>query len=710
MILRAAWLLVISDPKNGKRGHETLATASAGQKQVRPRNIMALDIAGSSYPLRYAAARPGINFRKDIEGLRAVAVLAVVCFHYGLPGFLGGFVGVDIFFVISGYLITGLLIAELDEKGRIDLLRFYGRRVRRLLPAALLITIAIIISGMFVLSPLEQLATAKAGASSSLYISNFFFLHQPFDYFSPEIALNPFLHTWSLSVEEQFYIFWPALLLLVGNPKRHPSSQGIAIAAVTIVSFILCIWLTQTKQPWAFYSSPTRAWEFGLGGLASLAPVTRWVRNSRFAAPIGWCGALLLIISCLIINDTWRFPGPDALLPVGATACILISGSSDDWRGPISLLKTSPFQWLGARSYSIYLWHWPIIVFATIMVPFLSMWGRLACGALTLTCAAASYEILEKPIRRNRWLSRQAMRSIGLGAVLTLTSALAAIGAGAISKHLSLSQTQIMIDTVTGQLAPANSNGCLADLTVSKPVVCTFGTATPVRTIVLIGDSHADEWSTPVVSLAEQESWRVLTYMKALCSVADIPIYNMRLRRFSPECAEWRSQALAEIVRLRPDAVVIGQFSAGYVRGPLTIMGENAVALATWSEGLERTLRALDAAEIPTIVLRDTPTPGRNMRNCLAQADWRTLPISSCATPRSFALPATIAEAERGVAALFHKAYFIDLSSEFCSLTNCPAVRKDTIVYRDTNHITTAYAALLRGPLRDAMVPIVDAR
>ena len=266
-----------------------------------------------SYSQHDAIARPMSSFRGDIEGIRAVAVLAVVCFHFGVPRMSGGFVGVDIFFVISGYLITSLLFTELDDTGRIDLLRFYGRRVRRLLPAAFLVTLGILIGGAVILSPLEQFPTAKAGLASSLYVSNIWFLRQTFDYFSPESALNPFLHTWSLSVEEQFYIFWPTFLMLVGNPKIHPRLPAITMAAVTIVSFVLCLWLTHVKQPWAFYASPARAWEFGLGGLASLFPVTRWIRDSWLVPATGWVAGSVLFVCFFIINDASSFSCPRCL-------------------------------------------------------------------------------------------------------------------------------------------------------------------------------------------------------------------------------------------------------------------------------------------------------------------------------------------------------------------------------------------------------------
>ena len=219
------------------------------------------------------------------------------------------------------------------------------------------------------------------------------------------------------------------------------------------------------------------------------------------------------------------------------------------------------------------------------------------------------------------WLSSKAIRSAALGGALTITGALVAMGADIFAKR-SLSPTQI-IETVSREAPTASSHNCLLGATELEPVACTFGAAKPLRTIILFGDSHADEWSTPLVALAEQEGWRVVTYLKYSCPVADIPVCNMRLRRWWPECAEWRSRALAEIVRLRPDAVVIGELSSGYVHGPLTGLAENAVDLATWTEGLRRSLRKLDASGIPVVLLRDTPTPGRNMKLCLARANWR---------------------------------------------------------------------------------------
>jgi peptidoglycan/LPS O-acetylase OafA/YrhL len=667
------------------------------------------ECGGREQGANLTTAHPRPNIRGDVEGLRAIAVLAVMTFHFGSPWLTGGFVGVDIFFVISGYLITGILVSELENSGRIDLPRFYGRRARRLLPALLLVTVVTLVFGAVILSPPEQISAARAALASSLYVSNFWFLSQWFDYFAPENAHNPFLHTWSLSVEEQFYLFWPALLLLAGRSKPNSRTLAITIIITTAISFVICLWLTNARQAWAFYASPTRAWEFGLGALASLTPVTCWARSSKAAPVIGWVGLALVLLSFVVINEDIPFPGLVALLPSAATACVLASGASGKLVGPVLLLRAAPFQWFGRLSYSIYLWHWPIIVYASIADPSLSAWGRLGCIALTLACAAASYHVLERPIRLNVWLAERAIRSLGMGLSFSMIGAIAAGATGVLVDWLVASSlAQRTISNVTLRLPAAGSRGCLVEFTHSRPVTCFFGPDTAPKTIVLFGDSHADEWSTPLAFLAGDEGWRVVTYLKASCSVADIPVYNIRLHRLSPECASWRSQALAEIVKLRPVAVVIYEFSSYYIRGPITDLGARAVDLTTWAAGLERSLRTLTAAGIRVIVVRDNPTPGRNMRECLSYAAWHKLPESRCATPRLVALSDAVTVAEHKVANAIPGVRFVDFTSEFCDQTICPAVRGGLIVYRDGHHLTTSYAMGLAEPLRAALSPVIN--
>lgn len=645
-------------------------------------------------------------FRFDIEGLRAIAILAIVGFHFKLSWLRGGFVGVDAFFVVSGYLITGLLVAELERTGRVNLENFYGNRARRLLPTLLLVTVVTLACATIVLPPPEQMRAARAALASSLYLSNFWFLQQWFDYFAPENANNPFLHTWALSVEVQFYLLWSVLLLVAGRLKLQRNMLVIGIASITFASFIFCLWLTHTKQAWAFYASPTRVWEFGLGGLASFAPVIRWFRNS--ASALGWFGIVLLLASFAIIDEDTVFPGYAALMPAGATACVLMGGAAKSARSPALLLSAPPLQWLGRRSYSIYLWHWPIIVFASTLFPPLSAWGFLGCVAATLGFAALSYQLLEQPLRFNAWLGTQTKRSLAMGITLSAIGAIAAGGVATFVHRLASSPTQKAISASTSLPSAASNRGCLLEFTDANAVGCSFGATSSSKTFVLLGDSHADEWSTPLAALADSEGWHMVTYLKSSCAVAKIPVYNIRLHRVSPECAIWRSQALDSIVRLGPDAVIIVEFSSGYIRGPHSDLGEHAVDLETWSAGLENSLRQLQAAGIPVILVRDSPTPATNIRNCLSYADWRGVPESHCATSRSLAVSKTITDAERGVAEAIPGVRFVDFSSIFCDRTTCPAVRDGIIVYRDADHLTTGYAMHLAEPLKELLLPMMN--
>jgi peptidoglycan/LPS O-acetylase OafA/YrhL len=645
------------------------------------------------------------TFRRDIEGLRAVAVIAVAAFHFGVPGIPGGFTGVDIFFVISGYLITGLLIRELETSGQIDLLAFYGRRARRLLPAVLLMTLATLVAIPFVLAPSEQFRFAEAAAATSVYASNILFLRQALDYFAPLNASNPFLHTWSLAVEEQFYLVWPALLLLVSRRQIRPIRLAVTIASVTLVSFALCLWLTRFDQPWAFFASPARAWEFGIGGLAALAWVTGWARRFKIVPALGWIAAGALLVSFAFISEASNFPGWIALLPVAATACVLVSGAAQSEQGPARILRTAPFQWIGRRSYSIYLWHWPIIALAGALYPSLSAASRLACGALTLAFAAASYQWLEAPIRSHPWLATRASRPVCLGICLTVIGATAAIGAAALARHFEESPAQIAVANATRPGSLAAQHGCLDSDKVTKPVPCVFGAASSSVTVALLGDSHAAQWSGPLAQIGRAERWRLVTYLKGGCAVANVPVYNPRLHRISDECAAWRANAIDAIVRLHPAFVVVGEFSSQYFAGPHFRHGDS-VTMANWAAGMQRSLRELSRAGSPIVLLRDSPTPLGDMRICIENAQWRGS-SQSCDIPRSLAVDPALTRTESQLAAATPGVRFVDLTSQFCNETTCPAWRNGLVIYRDRSHMTNRFAASLAPPLEAALLDLL---
>jgi peptidoglycan/LPS O-acetylase OafA/YrhL len=662
-----------------------------------------MEVAAATSPAVDKITKP---FRRDIEGLRAVAVIGVVAYHFGLRGIPGGFVGVDIFFVISGYLITGLLLQELDKDGKIDLARFYGRRARRLLPAALLMTLATLAAIPFIIAPTEQLRFAASAAATSIYASNFLYLRQALDYFAAESASNPFLHTWSLGVEEQFYLIWPALMLFTCRRQVRPAKLLLTLGSLTIVSFALCVWLTNWDQPWAFYASPARAWEFGVGALAALPWVTDWARRTKWLPALGWVAAAALLLSFVLIEEALSFPGFVALLPVAATMCVLIAGADHRERGPARILRTAPFQWVGRRSYAIYLWHWPIVTFAITLFTPLSVGGRLACATLTLLCSAASYRWVEDPIRTSPWLAARATRSIRLGASLTAIGLVASLAVAAIGWRLASTPRQKFITRSTHRGSLAGEKGCLAQFKQSEPVVCTFGATSSSTTVVLIGDSHAAQWSTPLARIAKAEKWRLVTYLKAGCAVADVSVYSTHLHRISDECAAWRKKAIAAIVRLRPNMIVASEFSNQYFLGPRFNRHDQTVSSESWIEGITRSLTELRTSGSPIALLRDTPIPRKDMRICLENAERRGN-LHTCDIPRPLALDPTITLAESKVATSIPGVHFVDLTSHFCDDATCPAWRDGMIVYKDGSHIASAFSASLAGPLRDELLGVI---
>jgi peptidoglycan/LPS O-acetylase OafA/YrhL len=652
--------------------------------------------------------------RADIEGLRALAVAAVLLYHYKLGPFQGGFVGVDLFFVISGYLITSLLLKEYQLTGHIDFIQFYGRRCRRLLPAATVVTVLTLITSAILSSPLQQRMIAKAALSSALYASNFWFLKQTAGYFSPESAHNPFLHTWSLSVEEQFYLLWPALLLFFLRREANIERLRRLVFAACIGSFLVCLWLTYTRQPWAFYSSPSRAWEFGIGALVCLFPYGGANASFARAAAFGWLCLLGLVASLLINYDIGHFPAPGAVLAVASTTVLIWLKPDRIPGGPRVLYRNPAIQWLGARSYSVYLWHWPIWVYAVSLSAndddlSIDLSTRLACIILTLGLAGLSYSLIEKPTRHHKSLQNKGQKSVVLGISLSgLSSAAAGLAmVFAVWALASPGQRDLLAASTQGSLVVQRDPGCLSGILVSEPKPCFFPTSADAGSIVLFGDSHADQWSTPLLAVATRNGWRLITLMKSSCSVADIPVYNIRLNRISPECAEWRSRSLQYISKLKPSVVIVAEFSSGYVSGHLNSMGTHAVNLDTWARGLEVTLGSLqkDAAHI--ILLRDSPTPGKDIPTCLSRANWTGRDIRTCDVAFSQAMDESVTHIETAISGRLDKIEYIDLTSRFCSRSNCPAVRDGTVIYRDAHHLSTNFALLLASDLEHALAPLI---
>jgi len=379
---------------------------------------------------RAADSRDG--FRPDLEGLRAVAVVLVLLYHAAVPGFAGGYVGVDVFFVLSGFLITGLLLREVRRTGTISLPTFYARRARRLLPASALVLLVTIVASAFMLPPLRVPDVAGDTASAALYVSNMRFAFQATDYLQAELAPSPVLHFWSLSVEEQFYLFWPAIVLLVARGRADPGRRiGIAAGAIAIVSFGMSLWLTQANQPWAFFSLPTRAWELGLGAFLAIGATQLARIPDRPAAVLAWVGLAMVALSGVVLNTGTPFPGVAALLPTVGSALVIAGGFRQAAFAPGRWLSMAVPRFLGRISYSLYLWHWPVLILPAVALDTkLPWWARGALVLVAIGLAAATQRWVEDPLRHGRRIGTLPRRNLAMAGALSLVVATVSLGIG----------------------------------------------------------------------------------------------------------------------------------------------------------------------------------------------------------------------------------------------------------------------------------------
>ena len=365
-----------------------------------------------------APGSPRDAFRPDLEGLRGLAVLLVLFFHAGVPGLGGGFVGVDVFFVLSGFLITGLLVREREAHGRIDLGAFYARRARRILPAAAVVVVLTLGASWLLLAPLDLPRVAADAAAAALSVGNIRFAASAMDYFAADNAPSPLLHYWSLGVEEQFYLLWPALLILATRVRRPRLGAAFALLAVVIVSYAAAWYLTDLAEPWAFYSLPARAWQLALGGLLAVTVAWQARLPTRLVVLAGWLGLACVIVAAVSLDASMTpYPGLAALLPTLGAGALILAGTHR-W-SPAMVLAERPLRWLGRVSYSLYLVHWPLLVLpAALLLPgdALSLPARLLLAGLAVVLGAACYRWVEAPFHRGRRLQLAPSRTLALAA------------------------------------------------------------------------------------------------------------------------------------------------------------------------------------------------------------------------------------------------------------------------------------------------------
>ena len=501
--------------------------------------------------------------RGDIDGLRAVAVTVVVLFHARIPGFEAGFVGVDVFFVISGFLITGLLVDEAKRTGRISLRSFWARRLRRLSPALTVMVIATLIATIVFYSPLRWGEVARDATLSSVYASNVAFALDSVDYFGGLDSPSPLLHTWSLSVEEQFYILWPSVVAAVAwfcrrRAKGTTAVLGWVIPIACLTSFVVCFILTRRGTPWAYYSLPTRWWEIGLGSGTAV-----WIRSRSFTSPrityLALFGAVGILAALVLIGPTTPFPGVAAALPATSTVFLLIGGLGG---GQVSrALAATPLQWIGRRSYSWYLWHWPVLTFVESLRQGETMASRLLWAAASFVPAAIAFRFVEQPIRLEARWSQSNNRVLLLGASCV-------VAVLAISGGLVLAERHEMQDPFLSTLQQAIDTR-VADIGHECEVGGESCSGTgPV--VMLIGDSHAAHWLPAVRSAADSLGAQLVVRTRGGCPPWRLAVAVAGTDQPSQPCLDFKAETDLLVENLQPDLVVIasGNYEGGMLREP----------------------------------------------------------------------------------------------------------------------------------------------
>ena len=678
-----------------------------------------------------------MQHRGDIQGLRAVAVLLVALGHAGVPFLKGGYVGVDVFFVLSGFLITGILLSEALRSGRVSLVAFYARRARRILPAAALTLVATSIAAHHLLNFVRAREVVEDSVWAALFSANFHFAAQGSDYFQQGQPPSPIQHFWSLSAEEQFYLAWPSVLALVlfGLFSRR-ASLGRLLVVVCVLGGASLAWSihqTATASTAAYFSTLTRAWELALGAALAVGALMVTRIPGRLQLALGWAGLCAIAAAAVFYSDKTAFPGYAALLPAAGAGLVIASGLHREGPfGPGRALSAAPLRYVGDRSYAFYLWHWPVLIIAAQHAGHdLSTEVNLLLLVGAFLLSVVSYKLVENPLRKLRWPTRVGALAWPASAAAVLLVAL--VISGSIDKTTTRLeaaaanvQPALLVDTAAAasyeepgepeaplqpvvaavraaeQEAPIPSpltppvsrlrddfynfpSGCVPRGGQTKSRICRLGDTSSRKAIVVIGDSHAQMWMPTILEMAERDGWLVLPLVKVSC------IPRTWLEAGKP-CNRWYRWAKQRAAALRPDVTLIVGSWAG------TWAPRRAVrAVADLSRVMRSSSRSV-------IVLDDTPGQRREPTDCLldSHSNMKTCSNVQSKTQQRTSTAIRSNARNQGIG-------FMDSRGWFCAPTQrmprkilCPLVINQTITYVDRGHVSKTYALELYQPFRVA--------
>jgi peptidoglycan/LPS O-acetylase OafA/YrhL len=715
-------------------GHVALAVQASEETTAAPPDLIPAQRDAPTQEFAKPERTPS-RFRGDVAGLRAVAVGLVLLYHAGVRFLPGGFVGVDVFFVISGYLITAQLLAEIDRTGRISLPAFYARRAKRILPAAAIVLVATAGLVWLFVPRVQWQQIGGDIVSAATYVVNWRLAGNAVDYLTEDAPPSPVQHFWSLAVEEQFYIVWPLLIIaaiVVARIFRRTNVRPIlwlGLVVVAVPSFAWSIVETTNDPGQAFFVSTTRMWELSIGAGVALVGA-HWAKIPRSVATvIGWLGLAGVVASGFLITGDTAWPGYAAALPTLGAAAVIAGGVSASHRGPIAILGTRPFRWVGDLSYSLYLWHWPLIVVATAHWHTLSVERGLAVALLSIIPAWITYRLVENPLRYSAALSRSPRFALSIGGNFTLVgicaglvlllvfarSADATAGAHGPALGAAILAADPANDPAGSPSAPADfitpnplkagadlpdsyKDGCHQDQISAAVLSCTYGDVHSKTVVVLAGDSKAEQWLSAFQSLAKTNDWKLVVYIKSSCTFTSATtLLGDDASKPYPSCTQWNASLLQTLVAQRPTYVVTSQDSATALdaNGRGTVDAMVAGMRATWS--------ALAAVGSKVVVIANNPHPTANVDQCV---DQHRNNLSSCAFSRTLhdknAAYLTQKKAVSGVPSV----KMIDLFDAICPTATCAPVIGNVLIYRQGSHMTSTYVKTMAPRVATALAAV----
>lgn len=669
------------------------------------------------------------GYRPDIDGLRAIAVMGVLLFHAQLSWVAGGFVGVDIFFVISGYLITSILIRELDETGKVDFLNFWARRTRRLLPSALLVIAVTLIASAFVLPNPELMHAASDAIYASTYLINWTKLISAVQYFDDGAGQGPYLHYWSLAVEEWFYGYITLVFLVAFALRRFVAGERawpiakifiLIIVASGVLSFAANLYFVADAQPIAFFGTHSRIWQLALGAGIGLLERGGYRPEPPVRHLVSWIGLAAMLVAIVSYDSKLSYPGVYALLPtIGAGLFILagINGCGEYLPLPLRLTAASVPIMVGKLSYSLYLWHWPVIVLWKAHQG--SSWTSLdAVIALTITfgLSTISHFTVENPLRFSGFLRERPGASLAGAAALSfvvvvsgwLTYRQTGLGGFIVLNNGAIHDPKVLRRELP--VTYRNKRSCHAKQKQIEHASCVFGNNNSTVKMVLLGDSHAAQWFPALNKIANKQGIALYPRTKSACPPIDARVWHRKWKREYTECAIWRKGVYEEITRIRPDFIVLA-YSSRYK--PLDGAGKRLSGKAR-EEALmaaeQRTIKYLRQQGAKIIFMEETPWHTFDPLTCLAANPRKS---EKCRTRQDAALKYRTPMSFTRDGALPDDLAVIDMNDMLCKRGYCYAADDEHVIFRDRHHLTKTYGEFLTDELWRRMsgfikMPVAD--